>query len=67
MMIERLESRVEHVSSRTIKENWHTLDKCSQEAVKQLMEAMHLPVLANFPNEKTKAEAQDLIDSIQVS
>lgn len=67
MNTEKLESRVEHVSSKIIENNWAPLDEDGQQAVKQLIEPILLPVLANFPTEKTKQEAQEVLDSIQIS
>ena len=60
-----MKARVEHVSQRTIETKWGTLDDSATKAVQQLMQATHVPVLANFGSERPKEDAQALLQTVR--
>ncbi|KAG8531047.1 uncharacterized protein KY384_004404 [Bacidia gigantensis] len=57
--------RVQHVSQKTVEKKWAPLDPAAQQSIEQLIQSIQIPVLAKFPTEQNKAEAQELLQSIR--
>ena len=65
MATDALEARHEHVTQKTIEAQWDKPDARSQQAMQALLLDVHLPVLANFPSERAKLEAQEFLQIIE--
>ena len=61
---EYLKLRVKHISQNIIHSNWVVLDRDAQGKVEELLRSVELPVLANYPSEPRKVEAQVALRAI---